>query len=97
MKKKPNPHAVALGKLGRAKNSPAQQEASRKNGAKKGREARLLKELKKIFEPVATVGGVAYTSTPMDWDRLYAQKPRRHTRAEVKCGQGVAKARKGDV
>jgi len=32
-----NPHAVALGRLGRKKNTPAQQEAARENGKKGGR------------------------------------------------------------
>ena len=35
-----NPAAVALGKLGRAKNTKAQQAASRANGAKGGRPAK---------------------------------------------------------
>ncbi len=35
-----NKHAVALGKLGRAVNSEAQQEAARINGAKGGRPAK---------------------------------------------------------
>lgn len=43
MKVMPNRHAVALGKLGRAVNSEAQKEASRKNGLKGGRPAKYPK------------------------------------------------------
>lgn len=37
MSQRKNPHAVALGKKGRAVNSPAQQRAARENGKKGGR------------------------------------------------------------
>lgn len=82
---------------------PSQQEASRKNGAKK--KYRYLD----IGEPIAP--GDEFMNPLGDWvksefpgmivgyhntkkyRRLIFQS--RHTRAEVKCGQGVAKARKG--
>lgn len=38
---KKNPAAQALGKLGRAKNTPAQQAAARANGAKGGRPKKI--------------------------------------------------------
>jgi hypothetical protein len=43
IKKKKNPAAVALGRLGRAVNSPAQREASRRNGQLGGSKRKTVK------------------------------------------------------
>lgn len=85
-----------IGKKGRAKNSPAQQEASRKNGAKKATAAKIaLIKWREKFYPRDSL--ITYSGTGVKVVDLTPPAPRRHTRAEVKCGQGVAKARKGDV
>ena len=43
MSKGKNPHAIELGKLGRAVNSPRQQEAARENGKRGGRPSKGAK------------------------------------------------------
>lgn len=65
-----NPAAQALGRLGRAKNTEAQQAAAKANGAKGGRPVGLKYSLSvhslNRIRPLAVAAGLRFTEPPKD-------------------------------
>lgn len=85
-----NPHAVALGRKGGSKATDAQKSAARVNGKKGGR-PKAAKLYPSVYAdaPHGTIFSVNGFHAQTE-EKFYVEetKPRKHTRTEVKVGQG---------
>ena len=99
-KKTSNPAAVALGRLGGSKTTEAQKASRAKNAVKARKrkaELRAAKLYPSVYVPLErdeSLSDFVKHSDKMLRSIDDQFSPRRHTRAEVPIGKGVAKARK---